>query len=93
MIVAPAGGVALASAVLADNTGPPATAAEVQKIFDLVRAVFPNATRVFGSTWDKFVAEISPAEVASLINSTECINATSAGCLTGNCAPGYHTVK
>ena len=66
MIVAPAGGVALASAVLADNTGPPATAAEVQKIFGLVRAVFPNATRIFGSTWDKFVAEISPAEVASL---------------------------
>ena len=66
MIVAPAGGVALASAVLADNTGPPATAAEVQKIFGLVRAVFPNATRIFGSTWDKFVAEITPAEVASL---------------------------
>ena len=33
------------------------------------------------------------ADVASLINCTECINATSAGCLTGNCAPGYHTVK
>ena len=30
MIVAPEGRVALASAVLSDNTGPPATAAEVQ---------------------------------------------------------------
>ena len=66
MIVAPAGRVALASAVLADNTGPPATAAEVRKIFGVVRAVFPNATTVVGSTWDRFVEEISPAEVATL---------------------------
>ena len=66
MIVAPAGRTALASAVLADNTGPPGTAAEVQKIFELVRRVFPNATAVVGSTWDRFVADISPAEIATL---------------------------
>ena len=66
MIVAPAGGIALASAVLADNTGPPGTTAEVQKIFELVRGVFPNATMVVGSTWDRFVEDISPAEVATL---------------------------
>ena len=66
MIVAPAGRIALASAVLADNTGPPATATEVQKIFGLVRKVFPNATTVVGSTWDRFVEQISPAEVATL---------------------------
>ena len=66
MIVAPAGGIALASAILADNTGPPGSAAEVRTIFDLVRAVFPNATTVVGSTWDRFVADISPAEIATL---------------------------
>ena len=66
MIVAPAGGIALASAVLADNTGPPGSAAEVRKIFNIVRRVFPNATTVVGSTWDRFVADISPAEIATL---------------------------
>lgn len=66
MIVAPAGGVALASAVLADNTGPPGSVAEVQKIFRLVRRVFPNATKVVGSTWDRFVADVSPTEIATL---------------------------
>jgi hypothetical protein len=66
MIVAPAGGIALASAVLADNTGPPSSAAEVRKIFELVRGVFPNATAIVGSTWDRFVADISPAEIATL---------------------------
>jgi hypothetical protein len=64
MIVAPAGGVALASFIAADNTGP-ASAAEVRKVFNTVREVFPNA-KVIGSTWDHFVAEISPAEVATL---------------------------
>ena len=52
--------------MLADNTGPPGSAAEVRKIFALVRKVFPKAKTVVGSTWDRFVADISPAEIATL---------------------------
>ena len=65
MIVAPAGGVALASFIAGDNTGPP-SAAEVRKVFKIVRGVFPHASTVAGSTWDRFVAEISVEELASL---------------------------
>ncbi len=65
-IVAPSGKVALASFIAADNTGPPITSSEVKGIFKTVRDVFPNAATVLGSTWDHFVAEISPAEVKSL---------------------------
>ena len=52
-------GTALASFVAADNTGPPSTTREVKAIFGRVRAIFPNA-KVISSTWDRFVAEISP---------------------------------
>ena len=58
-------GIALASFVAADNTGPPSTTREVKAIFGRVRAIFPNA-KVISSTWDRFVAEISPAEIATL---------------------------
>ena len=61
-----AGGVALASYVAADNTGPPLSRESVEAIFKTVRSVFPNANTVFGSTWDKFVADIDPADVAAL---------------------------
>lgn len=60
------GGVALASYVASDNTGPPLSVAAVKRIFKTVRSVFPNAKTVFGSTWDRFVSEITPAEVAAL---------------------------
>ena len=55
MIVAPAGGVALASFIAGDNTGPP-SAAEVRKVFKIVRGVFPHASTVVGSTWNRFVS-------------------------------------
>ena len=60
------GGVALASYIAADNTGPPSSAEEARAIFKVVRKIFPNAEAVFGSTWDAFVADVTPAEVAAL---------------------------
>lgn len=64
-IVTPSG-VALASFVAADNTGPPLSTTEVDAIFKVVRKLFPNAKTVFGSTWDQFVADIKPAEITAL---------------------------
>lgn len=58
-------GVAFASFIGSDNTGPPLTTFEVKSIFSKVRSVFPNAT-VFGSTWDAFVADIPAEEIAAL---------------------------
>jgi len=64
-------GVALASFIGSDNTGPPLSTFEVKRIYNKVRSVFPNA-KVFGSTWDAFVAEIPPAEIAALpVHSSE----------------------
>lgn len=60
------GGTALASFVAADNTGPPPTVHEVKAIFRKVRSIFPNAKKVFSSTWDAFVADVTPAEIAAL---------------------------
>ena len=61
-----AGGTALATYIAADNTGPPLSTAEVRSIFQTVKRVFPRAKTVFGSTWDKFVGDITPHEVAAL---------------------------
>jgi len=58
-------GVALASFIGSDNTGPPLTTWEVKRIFNKVRSIFPNA-KIFGSTWDAFVADIPPQEIAAL---------------------------
>jgi len=58
-------GVAFASFIGSDNTGPPLTTIEVRRIFNKVRSVFPNAV-VFGSTWDAFVADIPAEEIAAL---------------------------
>ena len=66
VIITPDGGTALASYVGADNTGPPLSVLEVEHIFTTVRALFPNAKTVFGSTWDAFVGEITAEEIASL---------------------------
>ena len=51
-----------ASFIGSDNTGPPLTAFEVRRIFAKVRSVFPNA-RVFGSSWDAFVADVTPQDL------------------------------
>lgn len=63
-IITPSG-TALASFLGADNTGPPPTSHAVKKIFKKVRSIFPNA-KVFSSTWDAFVADIAPEEIAAL---------------------------
>lgn len=55
-------GIALAAFIAADNTGPPLSRLEVNDIFRTVRELFPNATKVFGSTWDQFVADIDETE-------------------------------
>jgi hypothetical protein len=59
-------GVALASFVAADNTGPPLSKTEVDAIFKIVRSIFPHAKTAMGSTWDLFVADIDATEVAAL---------------------------
>ena len=64
--IATASGVALASFIAADNTGPPASKQEVAAIFKSVRDIYPHATTTFGSTWDQFVAQIEPAEIQAL---------------------------
>jgi hypothetical protein len=64
-IITPGGGMALASYIASDNTGPPPNKNVVKSIFKKVRKIFPNA-KVFSSTWDQFVANISTQEVASL---------------------------
>ena len=66
MIVSPSGKVALASYVAADNTGPPLLKSEVIDVFKAVRSVFPNATTVVGSTWDRFVAELNKDDIDAL---------------------------
>ena len=58
-------GTAFASFIGADNSGPPQTAFEVRRIFRTTRALFPKA-KVFGSTWSRFVADITAEEVAAL---------------------------
>jgi hypothetical protein len=59
-------GTALASLVSADNTGPPYTALAVKAVFRKVRSIFPNAERVFSSTWDSFVAGKTNPKVAQV---------------------------
>ena len=58
-------GVALASFVASDNSGPPLTTWEVKDVFRKVRSIFPRA-KVFSSTWDAFVADISPEDISVL---------------------------
>jgi hypothetical protein len=64
-IITPGGGMALASYVGSDNTGPPPSARVVKDIYKKVRKIFPNA-KIFSSTWDHFVSNISKEEVAAL---------------------------
>jgi hypothetical protein len=52
-------GVALASYIASDNSGPPLSTWEVKSIFRKVRRIFPNA-KVFSSTWDAFVGDFCP---------------------------------
>ena len=64
-IVTPSG-VALATFIAADNTGPPTSKKEVDAIFKTVKDIYPNATKIFGSTWDQFVSDIDAAEIQAL---------------------------
>jgi len=66
MITTTKSGIALASFIAADNTGPPTSKKEVEAIFAAVQEIYPNATKIFGSTWDQFVAGIDPAEIEAL---------------------------